>query len=68
MPTMKQKRAAAKLWSLAIVAHCDLAADHDISNEIRAIAITEAQSKLGRLGYHWGDLIDEQSCLIALCA
>ena len=63
MATQRQKAKAAKLWSLAVIAHMDLVEDDDLANEVREIAISKARAKLESLGFHYSELLCAQDCI-----
>lgn len=56
---------AARLWSLAVIAHMDEFADEEEANALRSIAIDKAALKLENLGYRHQDLLSELDCIKA---
>jgi hypothetical protein len=68
MATKRQIKKAARLWSLALIAHTDGWSDDDDESAVRAIAVERAVLELHRKGYDPGDLQSERDCLDAVIA
>lgn len=66
MATKRQVEKAARLWSLALIAHTDVDCDDEVASAVRSIAVERALTDLQRKGYDPGQLLCERDCLDAV--
>lgn len=66
MANKRQMAKAARLWSLAVIAHMDQCVYDEDANALRAVATEQAELKLENLGYRCQDLLSELDCIKAV--